>query len=67
MDMPEKLFDNVRAQVVQILKTRNSSSEKLRCREIRVVFAALAVTFVLLLGILKLSAGGSSRHGGSLE
>ena len=67
MDMPEKLFDNVRVQVVQIPKTRNSLSEKLRCREIRVVFAALAVTFVLLLGILKLSAGGSSRHGGSLE
>ena len=67
MDMPEKLFDNVRVQVVQIPKTRNSLSRKLRCREIRVVFAALAVTFVLLLGILKLSGGGSSRHGGSLE
>ena len=29
--------------------------------EIRAVFAALAVTFVLLLGILKLSGSGSSR------
>ena len=57
----EKLFDNVRVQVVQIPKTRNSLSRKLRCGEIRVVFAALAVTFVLLLGILKLSGGGSSR------
>eukprot|EP00439_Symbiodinium_sp_Y106_P027084 s9701_g3.t1 len=58
---------SLEGRVVQIPKTRNSLSEKLRCREIRVVFAALAVTFVLLLGILKLSGGGSSRHGGSLE
>ena len=56
---PMKLFDNVRVQVAQIPKTRNGLSRKLRCGKIRVVFAALPVTFVLLLGILK-SGGGSS-------
>ena len=56
-----KSFDNICVQVVQIPKTLNSLSRKLCCGEIWGVSAALAVTFVSRLCILKLSGAGSSR------